>query len=113
SMCSSCTTACSSIATRVSCGVTLMRISWLIVRGPCVEISLVVGEVGGRAGVPSAGLIRMVADPAQKPRGFVQRQPHHAAVAAGKMCHERGGASLDAIASGLVEGFAAGDVARD
>ena len=30
SMCNSCTTACSSIATRVSCGVTLIRISWLI-----------------------------------------------------------------------------------
>ena len=45
--------------------------------------------------------------------GFVQRQPHHAAVAAGEVFDEHPGTPLDAVGAGLVQGFATGDVAPD
>src|SRR5215467_2033797 len=88
STCSSCTTPCSSIATRVSCGVTLIR------------ISLFISKYGK-------------ADARQDFRRFVQRQPHHAGVAAVDVLRERGRLALDRIASGLVEGLAGRDVALD
>src|SRR5450631_4147384 len=91
SMCNSCTTACSSIATRVSCGVTLMRISWLI----------------GNGGDGSACYSwQMVADLGQYLGRFKQRQAHDARVAAFKVSDECRGASLNAIAASLVERLA-------
>src|SRR5450432_2434918 len=98
SMCSSCTTACSSIATRVSCGVTLMRISWLI------------GNGGKSAACYSW---QMVADLRQDPGGFKQGQAHDARVTAVEMADECRRPALDAVATGLVEGLARGHVALD
>src|SRR5215472_16117740 len=88
STCSSCTTPCSSIATRVSCGVTLMRISLFISK-------------------------HREADAREDFRRFVQRQPHHARVAALDVLHERGRLALDRIATGLVEWLTGRDVAFD
>src|SRR5208282_3883156 len=90
-MCSSCTTLCSSMATRVSCGVTLMRISWLMAL-PLYHRKSDTGQDAGR---------------------FVQRQAHHARVAALEVLHERGGPALDRVRARLVERFAGGDIAFD
>src|SRR5450631_1343660 len=100
SMCNSCTTACSSIATRVSCGVTLMRISWLIGRD-------------GKSPESCGYSCCMVADLRQYLGGFKQRQAHDARVAAVEVADESGGAALDGVAAGLVEGLAGGHIAFD
>src|ERR1700720_1355882 len=91
SMCNSCTTPCSSIATRVSWGVTLMRISWVM----------------------ESALEDVEADFAEDLGGRVQRQPHHSRIAAFDPADEHGGASLHGVRAGLVEGLAGGDVALD
>src|SRR5208282_5700831 len=91
SMCSSCTTPCSSMATRVSCGVTLMTISWLMAQR----------------------LYHRKADAGQDPGRFVQWQAHDARVAALEVLHERGGLALDRVAAGFIERLAGGDIAFD
>src|SRR5438093_5043774 len=88
STCSSCTTPCSSIATRVSCGVTLMRISCVIDR-------------------PSQ---HVETDAFQKLRSLVQRQSHHAGVAAVDVADECCGAALHCVTARLVERFSRGNV---
>src|SRR6266581_2830844 len=90
SMCSSCTMLCSSTATRVSCGVTLMRISLAIG-----------GSEHGKA------------DPRQDLGGLEQRQAHHARIAAVEMLHKRGSLALDCVTAGLVERFTGRNVALD
>src|SRR4029079_13438055 len=91
STCNSCTTPCSSMATRVSCGVTLIRIS-------CSTILL---------------LHNGPADPGERGRGFCQRQSHHARVTAVDAGDEHCREALNRISASLVEGFAAGDISRD
>src|SRR4051812_41340677 len=87
---SSCTTPLATAATRVSRGVTLMRISSLT----CAD-SPANGELLQQLG------------------GFVQRQPHHAGVAAAKLDDEARGAPLDGVGAGLVVAFAGIDVLLD
>src|SRR6478735_4062491 len=91
SMSSSCTAPPPTTATRVSCGVTLMRISSL------TPLPL------------SAPLGQLVEEPA----GLVERQAHDARVAAAQLDHEAGGAPLDRVGAGLVVAFAGGDVLAD
>src|SRR5215470_1159227 len=88
SMCSSCTTPCSSIATRVSCGVTLIRISLLMSQD-------------------------REAEPRQELGGFEQRQAHYTRVAPFQVLDERSGLALDSVAACLVERLPRGDVALD
>src|SRR5688572_33463144 len=82
SISSSCTTPAPMIATRVSCGVTLIRISSL------------------------TQLVEQLA-------GLVERQPHHAGIAAAQLDHEARRAPLDAVGAGLVVGLAGGHVLGD
>src|SRR5688500_1090574 len=82
SMSSSCTTPAPMIATRVSCGVTLIRISSL------TEFF-------------------------QQAVGLVERQAHHAGIAAAQLDHEAPGAALDRVGAGLVVALAARGVLRD
>src|SRR5512137_2157022 len=89
SMWSSCTMPGSSIATRVSCGVTLIRISWLI--GPMLQ--------------------HRKTDARERLGGLEQRQAHHPRVAALDPADERRGAPLHGVAARLVVRLAAGDVA--
>src|SRR5512134_537238 len=96
-MCSSCTVPCSTTATRVSCGVTLIRTSWLVdIAGRCIDRSE-----------------DRESEPAEQLRGLRERQAHHPRVAAFEPRHEHRRATLDGIAPGLVGGFAGGDVALD
>src|SRR5574341_968582 len=81
STCSSWTTPCSMRATRVSCGLTLMRIS-----------SFIAGALDGR-----------VADPREQPAGLEQRQADDPGVAAGDGPDEHGSPPLDRIGAGLIE----------
>src|SRR5262245_24245251 len=81
SISSSCTTPAAVTATRVSCGVTLMRIS----------------------------STQLFEDQA----GLVQRQPHHARIAAAQLDHEARGAALDRVGAGLVVALAGRHVMRD
>src|SRR6266508_6264374 len=91
SMCNSWTTPCSSMATRVSCGVTLIRISWLIA----------VRSQHGKA------------DACQDLGHLEQRQPHHPRIAALQVLNERSGLALDGVTAGLVERLAGRDVTLD
>src|SRR5919106_4477925 len=79
---SSCTTPAPMTATRVSCGVTLIRISSLT-------------------------------HPVEELAGLVQRQAHHAGIAAAQFHHETRRAALDGVRTGLVVALAARDVLRD
>src|SRR5512146_2491203 len=79
---SSCTTPASSTATRVSCGVTLIRTSSLT-----------------RRTHPLDHLGRLV-----------QRQPHDSGIAAADGGDELRGAALDRVGAGLVVGLAGGQV---
>src|SRR5215470_11122506 len=88
SMCSSCTTPCSSIATRVSCGVTLIRISLLISQNRKTE-------------------------PRQKLGRLEQRQAHHSRVASLQVPDEGSRLALDRVAARFVERLARGDIALD
>src|SRR4030095_3512315 len=91
SMCSSCTTPCSSMATRVSCGVTLMRIS-------CI----------------SQAILQYGADnPRERRGGFRKRQSHHAGIAPLDVRDECRGKPLDRIPARFVEGFTTRDVVPD
>src|SRR3954454_18793160 len=92
STCSSCATPCCITATRVSCGVMLMRISSL-----------------------TAGMRQQRSAPelAEQQIRFVQRQTHHARVAALDAADKRGPAPLDSISTGLVERFAARYILTD
>src|ERR1700752_1723878 len=92
STCSSCTTPASRTATRVSCGVMLIRISS--------------GGTGRR--LPNAN-----ASPHQERGGLGQRQADHPRKAAFEFCHEKRRAPLDRVAAGLVQRFVAGAVAFD
>src|SRR5512141_1294505 len=83
------TAPCSVTATRVSCGVTLMRICSFIVSGH----------------VPP--------ERAQQVRRLVQRQPHHAGVASLDALDEGACAALDAVAARLVERLAGQHVRLD
>src|SRR5260370_2288311 len=80
SISSSCTTPEPATATRVSCGVTLMRISSV-----------------------TSELFEQLA-------GFVERQPHHAGVAAAQLDDEARRAPLDRVGAGLVVAFPGGRV---
>src|SRR5258706_307579 len=79
-----------SIAARVSRGVTLMRIASLT----------------GKASAALGGLL-------QKLGSLVERQPHHAGIAAAQLDDEARSASLDGIGTGLGVTFASGDVLLD
>src|SRR5919106_6672423 len=81
SISSSCTTAAAVMATRVSCGVTLIRIS-------------------------STQLL-------EEQAGLVERQAHHAGIAAAQLDHEARGAALDRVRARLVVAFAARYIKRD
>src|SRR3954469_15657581 len=87
---SSCTTPLATTATRVSRGVTLIRISSL-------------------TGRESAALRELL----QKLGGLVERQAHDAGIAAAQLDDEARGASLDGIGAGLVVALAGGDVLLD
>src|SRR5689334_10826695 len=87
---SSCTTPLATAATRVSRGVTLMRISSLT----CAD---------------SPSLAELL----QQLRCLVERQAHHAGVAAAQLDDEARGAALDGVRAGLVVAFAGGDVLLD
>src|SRR5687767_15434267 len=84
SMSSSCATPAASTATRVSCGVTLMR---------------------------SSSLTR--ADFFQKLTGFIEGQAHDAGIAAAQLDHEARGTALDGVGARLVVAFAACHVLAD
>src|SRR5436189_4880805 len=88
-MCSSCSMPFSTSATRVSRGVTLIRIS----------SDTLPPSASGQA-------------PEQRP-GPVHRQAHHAGVAAFDAGYECAGAALDAVGAGLAAPLAARDVAGD
>src|SRR6187402_162816 len=90
SRCNSCTAPFSTTATRVSCGVQLMRMS-------CMQRPGSEGDVGL----------------AQEPRGVVQRQTHDTGVAALDALNPRRGTALDRIGARLAERLAAGDVGVD
>src|SRR5438045_4374974 len=87
---SSCTTPAATTATRVSRGVTLIRISSLT----------------ASASAPLRQAFEELC-------GLVERQPHHARVAAAQLDDEARGASLDRVGAGLVVAFAGGDVLID
>src|SRR6266849_4583376 len=86
SMSSSCTTPAATTATRVSRGVTLMRISSLT-------------EMKGARSAPLRQAL-------EQSGGLVERQAHHARVAAAQLDDEARGAALDGVRAGLVVGFA-------
>src|SRR3954471_9957577 len=87
---SSCTTPLATTATRVSRGVTLIRISSL-------------------TGRESAALRELL----QKLGGLVERQGHDAGIAAGQLGDEERGASPDGTGARLVVALAGGDVLLD
>src|SRR5471030_81512 len=133
SMCSSCTAPCSVTATRVSCGVTFMRICSFISANAlrrltqmnADEAQMDVLQLRSRdypvivAQLPSIGVrssalhlrFQSFLSPlgydnsefAEELGGFVERQAHHARVAALDPFDEGAGASLDAIGARLVE----------
>src|SRR5258708_12960564 len=82
---SSCTTPARVIATRVSRGVTLMRIS------------------------SGTGCVQ----PLDELPGLVKRQAHYAGIAAAQVHDEQGSPPLDRVGAGLVVALAAGDVLLD
>src|SRR5207237_9376554 len=88
---SSCTTPAATTATRVSRGVTLIRISSL---------------TAGSASAPLRQALEQLC-------GLVERQAHHAGVAAAQLDDEARGATLDRIGAGLVVAFPGGDVVVD
>src|SRR5512145_1872452 len=90
STCTSCVTPCSTTATRVSCGVTLTRISSVIAMGLDQDVELL-----------------------QQLRRFREREAHDAGIAAGHPRDERPRPSLDGIGPGFVERLAGRDVAAD
>src|SRR6185312_6127781 len=104
---SSCTTACSSTATRVSCGVTLIRIS--------LARSSRASAANSGAGRPFTVASSEYATPGarQQRRGLRERQAYDARVAAVDALDERGGETLHRVRAGLVERLAGADVARD
>src|SRR5437660_11803113 len=118
-MCSSWTTPCSSIATRVSCGVTLMRISWLMAKAIPESQARRENEPHEPIGVASdRGTSRVRSeylqpDLGQNFGGLEKRQPHHSRIAALEMAYECPSPSLDCVGAGLVEGLAGGDIAFD
>src|SRR5207244_13645915 len=81
SMCNSWTTPCSSMATRVSCGVTLIRISWLIA----------VRSQDGKA------------DACEDLGHLEQRQPHHPRIAGLQLLNERSSLALDGVTPALLD----------
>src|SRR5688572_10121614 len=89
---SSCTAPAPTTATRVSCGVTLMRISSLT--GMALALR--------RRSAPR--------QPVEELAGLVQRQAHHARVAAAHVDDEARSAPLDGVGAGLVVALAGGDV---
>src|SRR5690348_2950890 len=89
STCNSCATPCWITATRVSCRVTLIRIS-----------SLTTGM----------SQQRRAPEFAEQLVGLEQRQPHHAGVAPVDGSNEDSPAALNGIGTRLVERFAAGHV---
>src|SRR5450631_2017223 len=112
SMCSSWTTPCSSMATRVSCGVTLMRMSWLMVRATPVppayyrQVLRATARAAndcGRARVRSQYLKPYLG---QNFGGLEKRQPHHPRIAAVEMADEPRATPLYGISARLVEGLA-------
>src|SRR5882724_2343090 len=96
SISSSCTTPEAVMATRVSRGVTL------------TSTSSTMGTTGSGESSLAAG-----SEVLQHARGLVQRQPHHAGVAAAQLGDEARGAPLDRIGAGLVVGLAGADVVLD
>src|SRR4249919_1404972 len=94
-MCSSCSMPFSTSATRVSRGVTLIRIS------------------SDKSCLPCGACLREQSEFAQQPGGLEHGQAHDCGMAAGKMGDETTGATLDAVGAGLAHGFAGGDVAGD
>src|SRR4051812_27605041 len=94
STCSSCATPLCITATRVSCGVQLMRMSSVTAR-PSLEASAFRAE----------GLDQL--------RRLVERQAHDARVAAAQLRYEHSRASLDRVAAGLDHGLAGVDVGLD
>src|SRR6056297_2005000 len=91
----SCSTPFSSTAARTSRGVTLIRIS-----SP-IALSLPLGCRQGQ---------QIDARGSQQLPGLVQRQSHHAGIAALESAHEQRTEALDGITAGLVPGLASGPV---
>src|SRR5690349_19215711 len=106
SICTSCVTPCSITATRVSCGVTLTRIS-----------SVTAIPDGNKQGAarPSRGRDSSGRDVEflQQLDRFRERQAHDAGVASRDPGHECAGAALDSIRAGLVERLAACAITPD
>src|SRR3954447_4049890 len=92
STCSSCATPCWITATRVSCGLTLIRIS-----------SLTAGM----------GQWRSAAEFRQQLVSFVQRQTHYTGVAAVDRPNEHGAAALNRVCPCFVERLAARHILAD
>src|SRR5262249_13697556 len=96
STCTSCVTPCSITATRVSCGVTLMRISSVA--------AMATRDLGSKHGN---------VEPLQELGVFRQRQSHDTGIAAFYPGNERRGAALNRIRARLVVRLAACDVEPD
>src|ERR1700754_2313839 len=96
SMCTSWVTPCSITATRVSCGVTLTR------------ISSVRAMAGGQANLPDGDFEFL-----QQLYRLRERQSHDTGIASRYSRDEGAGATLDAVGAGLVERLAADAVAPD
>src|SRR5476649_1809544 len=115
SMCSSCATPLCITATRVSCGVTLIRISSFMRAfyrmAPEAHPRPGAGRQFLAAAFASGG--NLDAEAPEQLRGLVQRQAHHAGIAAVDLGDERTGVALDAVGAGFVHGLAAGHVTLD
>src|SRR4029079_14595796 len=113
---SSCTTACSSIATRVSCGVTLIRISCVVAaRSPGRAASVRMFAIAGGSGpaFTATTLEDRHARAHEQRRRLVERQADDAAVAAFEARDERGGDALHRLRAPLVAWLSARDVALE
>src|SRR5262249_21021476 len=100
STCSSCTTPAVRTATRVSCGVMLIRTS--SIAGSLRGNSSATGLKGGGTVERRAGRLQhRYAGLAQQLRGLVERQSHHARVAAVDPLDEHAGQALDRITAGF------------
>src|SRR5258706_649719 len=102
SMRSSCTTPEPVMATRVSCGVTLTRMSSLTLTRT-VPVDVLLREPARRR----------ARQPLEHLGGLEERQPHHPRVAAAQLGDEARGRALDRVGAGLVVGLAGGDLVRD
>src|SRR5258706_4480830 len=102
SMRSSCTTPEPVMATRVSCGVTLTRMSSLTLTRT-VPVDVLLREPARRR----------ARQPLEHLGGLEEPQPHHPRVAAAPVGDEALGPALDRVGAGLVVAVAGGVIVRD